>query len=37
MNANVSNSGMRVVNHKKANQNIKNKAKDIIPRTLAQM
>jgi predicted transcriptional regulator len=28
---------MNVINHKNANQNIKNKAKGIIPRTLAQM
>ena len=27
MNANARNSGMRVINHKNANQNIKNKAK----------
>jgi predicted transcriptional regulator len=34
---NASNSGMSVINHKNANQNIKNKANYIIPKTLAQM
>jgi len=34
---NASNSGMRVINHKNANQNIKKKAQDIIPRTLSLM
>ena len=34
---NARNSGMRVINHKNANQYIQNKAKDIIPRTLSQM
>jgi hypothetical protein len=32
---NARNSGMKVINHKNANQNIKNKAKGIIPRTFA--
>jgi hypothetical protein len=34
---NARNSGMKVINHKNANQNIKNKAKGIIPRTLSLM
>jgi hypothetical protein len=34
---NARNSEMRIVNHKNANQNIQNKAKNKIPRTLAQM
>ena len=37
MNANASNSEMRVINHKNANKIIQNKAKDIIPRTLSLM
>jgi hypothetical protein len=37
MNANDRNSRMRVINHQNANQNIKNKANVLIPRTLAQM
>lgn len=34
---NASNSGMRVINHKNANKNIQNKAKNFIPRKLALM
>ena len=37
MNANDRNSRMRVINHKNANQNIKNKANVLIPRTLSLM
>lgn len=34
---NAINSEMRIVNHKNANKNIQNKAKSMIPKTLAQM